>query len=185
MGNVVKSQNEVTVFANGEAFISQTKVAELCGVKPHAISQWISKTRDNLNLNEYNQLDAKALELVIAYYAFDSQRTTKKAKDTARMFMKAGAKAYLYHEAGYTLTAEKQKIDKPIPSLMQYRPEVIRPIVNQHAVLMELVDLGILDVSIKTTKRYKYEVTEYGEMLGYSQNVNGTVLEPKDDNPQG
>jgi hypothetical protein len=62
---------------------------------------------------------------------------------------------------------------------MQYRQEIIRPILNQHNVLMGLVDYGVLDVSIKTIKKYTYKVTEFGKSLGYYQNSNGTVFEPK------
>ncbi len=74
---------------------------------PHAISQYVKKTRDTLNLNEINQMDADSLELVIAHYAFDSQRPTIKAIASYRLLAKAGAKAYIYHQAGYSLSAKK------------------------------------------------------------------------------
>ena len=70
-----KNTTDFRVLNNGKAYISQTKVAVLCGVSQHAISQFVTKTHDTLIVNEFSQLDAKSLELVIGHYAFDSQRT--------------------------------------------------------------------------------------------------------------
>ena len=110
MRNLAQMNTEdFTVNENGEAFISQTKVAELCGVVPHAISQQVVKTRDTLKLNEINQLHYESLELMIGYYAFDSQRTNDIACSNYRILAKAGAKAYIYNQAGYVMEAKKPK----------------------------------------------------------------------------
>ena len=56
----------------GEAYISQTKLAELCGVTQQAISIAIQRNASHVvgvNLNEYNQLCAKSAYGVVAHYA--------------------------------------------------------------------------------------------------------------------
>lgn len=63
-----KNNTDFSIFENGDAFISQTKVAELCGVEQPAISKYVEKTRNSLKLNEINQLDHTSLELVIGWY---------------------------------------------------------------------------------------------------------------------
>ena len=87
-------------YSTGNGYVSQTKVAELCGVTPHAISQRIRKTRDSLFLNENNQLCEDSVELVIGYYAFEAQRTSKKALASYRMMAVAGIRAFIYSQAG-------------------------------------------------------------------------------------
>ena len=54
---------------NGDAFISQTKVADLCGVNQSSISRFIGTLAHSLKLNEINQLDDKSAFLCIAEYA--------------------------------------------------------------------------------------------------------------------
>lgn len=95
----------------GEAYVSQTKIAELCGVRQNTISQYISKTRDTLILNENSQLHENSVELVIAHYAFDSQRPTEQALKSYRTMAKAGIRAYIYSQAGYTFNV----VEKPEP----------------------------------------------------------------------
>ena len=63
-----KNNQDFTVTASGDAFISQTKVAELCGVGQDAISKFVSRTGHSLILNEINQLSYESLELVIGHY---------------------------------------------------------------------------------------------------------------------
>ena len=90
----------------GEAYISQTKLAELCGVTQHAISQYVSKTRDTLKLNEINQIHEDSVELVMSHYAIESQRPNETALKNYRVLAKAGIRAYLYHMAGYVMEAK-------------------------------------------------------------------------------
>ena len=92
--------------STGEAYVSQTKLAELCGVDQSTISKHISKTRHTLNLNEINQIHEESVELVIGHYAFDSQRPNEVALKTYRTLAKAGVRAYLYHMAGYVMEAK-------------------------------------------------------------------------------
>jgi predicted transcriptional regulator len=90
---------------DGDAFISQPIVAQLCGVSQQAISQYINKTRCDLNLNGSSQLSHESLELVVGHYAFDSQKSNVTALETYRTLAKSGAKAFIYHAAGYELKA--------------------------------------------------------------------------------
>ena len=65
----------------GDSFISQTIVAELCGVGQTTISKYIKRSRDILKLNEFNQLHYDSLQRIAQHYALESQRPTKKAQD--------------------------------------------------------------------------------------------------------
>ena len=101
---IVKSGNDVTVLNDGSAFISQRRVAKLCGVNINAIQHQIKiGFVGHSNLNENNQIDSKGLVLLVTYYASKKQ----KAFETLAMFAEAGAKAFLYHEAGYVFDAKK------------------------------------------------------------------------------
>jgi phage regulator Rha-like protein len=66
---VPTKNQDFSVFENGEAYISQTKLADLCGVTHQAISLRISKLACSLNLNENNQLSAESAFLLAGYYA--------------------------------------------------------------------------------------------------------------------
>jgi len=101
-----QNATDFTVTESGDAFISQTAVSKLCGVGQDAISKHIVKTGHMLNINSINQLGFESLELVIGHYAFDSQRTNDVALNSYRTLAKAGAKAYIYHEAGYVMEAK-------------------------------------------------------------------------------
>ena len=118
----LESKGDYTVADSGEAFISQTELARLCGTDQGSISRLIStyhnrkikqplegqcnKTQHTIIVNENNQLDIDSIELVIGHYAFESQRPTQQAMDSYRSMAKAGIKAYIYHEAGFELTAD-------------------------------------------------------------------------------
>ena len=178
---IVVENNDVVVYEDKTAFISQRKLAELLDVDENTLKMHVFRTHKNYNTSK--GLDAFLVVKCTHYFATKSRVKSRKAIDLTEKFMVVGATAYLYTLAGYRLNAEppkpaQHKIDKPIPSLMRYRQEIIRPILNQHNVLMGLVDYGVLDVNIKTIKKYTYKVTEFGKSLGYYQNSNGTVFEP-------
>ena len=65
----VKNNTDITIAENGDAFISQTKVAELCGVTRQAISKHVAAFGCQYILNEISQLDDKSAFLVVAHYA--------------------------------------------------------------------------------------------------------------------
>lgn len=103
------NKKDFTILKDGEAFISQTKIAELCGTDQSSISRFIKKSQHTLKLNKFNQLDSDSLELTIGYYAFESQRTNVIAQQNYRLLAKAGAKAYIYHQAGYQFDAKPRE----------------------------------------------------------------------------
>lgn len=105
--DVIESETFI-VTKRGEAFISQAKVAELCGVTKQAIQKFISKDRENgcrLILNKNNQLSAESLALVVEWYALDSPKITVQARSTYRILVKLGARVWVYQQAGYSFTA--------------------------------------------------------------------------------
>jgi len=80
----MKNTEDFTVHESGEAFISQRKTAKLCGVGQDSISRYISNLGIPLKSNDLNQLNHKGLLMVLQYYAFESQRPTKKSLDSYR-----------------------------------------------------------------------------------------------------
>lgn len=105
MNLAAKNNNDFTVLDNGEAFISQTKLAELCGVDQSAISKGISRNSANVigvMLNENNQLSSDSAFNVIGYYAAKGK---PQAVQSLIKIGAAGMRAYIYHEAGYVMKA--------------------------------------------------------------------------------
>ena len=93
--------SDYTITPTGEAYISQVKLAELCGVSKQSISRFIGKLVNSTNINKFNEIGDNSadnletcllpkfnklnqvrsdfVELVIGYYAFDSLRTNETA----------------------------------------------------------------------------------------------------------
>ena len=98
--------NEVTVnTSTGEAYISQRKAEELLGLPSGTLRSWLS--RNHQEANTINGLDAKLLQLATTYYAIESRAKTSEALSFLVTLSEAGAKAFLYHEAGYVMEAKK------------------------------------------------------------------------------
>lgn len=101
--------NQDFAVINGIGWVSQTKLAEMCGVGQNTISQAIKRNTygcDTLNLSENNQLDAKSAYTVIVHYATQGKAEAIK---TLALIGEAGMQAYIYHQAGYTITVEPPK----------------------------------------------------------------------------
>ena len=80
----------------GETFISQRKVAELCGVSQQAITKfWVSRKVD-----VKQGVTSENLGLIVAHYA---EKGNTVAIKTLVLFAKTGAKAFIYHKAGVAL----------------------------------------------------------------------------------
>ena len=96
-----KNVDDFTVDSIGNAFISQSAVSRCTGIPQQTISDWVRKNSVGYNLNENNQLDAKSLQKLVIV------GSSKYPSCLAFMgkLLEAGAKAYIYHEAGYSLTA--------------------------------------------------------------------------------
>lgn len=90
----------------GEAYISQRKLAELLNVSKSAISGYISRAvKDDTSQG----LTAEIMQSCVQYYALDCANPTEEAKELLRKIATAGAKAYLYHKAGYSVSASPVK----------------------------------------------------------------------------
>ena len=121
--------NEVTVnLATGEAFISQRKAAieigiALSSLQGHCLSR---------NYDIKQGLSSEIFSLAVMHYALDSKAATPEAKELLRKISQAGAKAYLYHEAGLSIGVNQQR---PLTQLEAYE-ELVR---------MEKTRLALLD----------------------------------------
>jgi hypothetical protein len=105
MNEVLKAQNDVTVFANGDVTISQRKLANLLGVNENTMLKYIRSTHSNYMKS--NGLDAFLVASSTHYFATKAKTRTQQAIDLSAKFMEAGAKAFLYHEAGYKFEAKQ------------------------------------------------------------------------------
>ena len=105
-----KNTQYFTVDENGQPFMSQTALSMKLGVDRTAISKYVKKSRHTLKLNNNNQLHAESLELVTWYYAFESQRPSKKALEFYRELAKIGAQDYIYQKAGYIMEVKSPDI---------------------------------------------------------------------------
>ena len=97
-----KNVTDFTITESGEAFISQRKVADLCGVSRSSVVHYLN---DDYDISQ--GLTDKALSIVVQHYAIDSKAANDTARRTLASLAHAGAKAYIYHEAGYKINAEK------------------------------------------------------------------------------
>ena len=120
--SIVKQLNEVTVFKNGDAYISQRKLADILNVKDSTLRMHIS--RDHPQASTDQGLSPKMVFLVTAYFAYESKVSTQESRDLLKQIGEAGAKAYLYHLAGFSITAqrESQKIDALLKLLVRDKP---------------------------------------------------------------
>ena len=101
---IIKSENEVTIFDNGQAYISQRKLAELTTVNRSTIQSFIKNHPDNFDTKQ--GVSSELALKVIQNYAF---KNNKVCQDLLSKISLAGMKAYLYHLAGYEMKAEKPK----------------------------------------------------------------------------
>ena len=101
-GTVDFKVNTVT----GEAFISQRKAAELLGVSHVAVANHVASYHPNY-LND-NGLSPEILQQVTTHYALYSKAANDKSRAFAEVLMQAGAKAFIYHQAGVQINAAPQ-----------------------------------------------------------------------------
>jgi len=100
------NKDDFTITENGEAFISTTKAADLIGMPRTTLRDWIKRENTSipppLNLNKINQLDVKSFQLAVNYA---TNKGIPQAIDLQGKINEAGAKAFMYHSAGYELQA--------------------------------------------------------------------------------
>jgi integrase len=104
-----------TLEATGESGMSQSGLARLCGVKPHAVNQLVNSVitssspeflkplqEDELTLitsaNEFNNatiLKDTVCACILEWYAFESQRPTEAARQAFRKFATFGIRSWI------------------------------------------------------------------------------------------
>lgn len=149
MNEVVKQDNDVTILSNGDAYISQRKLAELCGVDHKSIQNWLGRNKQVATgfVNEDNQLSHFLVSKVAAYFAIESKSSNDKARLFLAKLSEAGAKAYLYHEAGYELNATVA------------RPKTALELAKEQVVLLEQLEaantrIGHLQVRLDESEEW-------------------------------
>ena len=110
-----------TLEATGESGMSQSGLARLCGVKPHAVNQLVNSVitssspeflkplqGDELTLitsvNEFNNatiLKDTVCACILEWYAFESQRTTEAARQAFRKFATFGIRSWIQGITGW------------------------------------------------------------------------------------
>jgi hypothetical protein len=140
MNNLAKTnQSIITITQNGDSFISQTKLAEMCGVSQQAISKHIRAQGCRYISNEFNQLDDKSAFMVVGHYA--AANTT--ALKSLIAIGAAGMKAYIYSLAGYQMEAK----------IIQQTPKTALELAREQVFLLEQIE-------IKDHKIKKLEMSE-------------------------
>ena len=113
--NTANVNSEIVVnTVTGEAYISQRKAAELLGVVRDSLKSYLERnvcTQENREKLEISQgLSSEIFANAIQYYALDARNPTEQAKLLLKQIASAGAKAYLYHMAGYTMNASVNEV---------------------------------------------------------------------------
>lgn len=146
--------NEVVIDGNGEAWVSQTKLAIMCGVDRTTITNAIKRNASYVtgaNLNENNQLDTKSAYDVTVYFATQGK---SEAIKTLAAVGEAGMKAYLYHLAGYTMNATSSVIKPKETEVLGYLDNatvVIKRELELHSLFGTPLHLAQIE-SVKYTK---------------------------------
>lgn len=142
--------NEVTVnLATGEAFISFAEAAKRLNVPKTTLYDCINRT---VKADTKQGLSSEMLSVAVQYFALDAKTVTTEAKELLRKISQAGAKAYLYHEAGLSIGVTQQR---PLTQLEAYE-ELVR---------MEKTRLALLDTVGAQQKviDHKRNITNEGE----------------------
>jgi len=100
----IQNRDDFTITEGGEAFISQRKLAKILNINSSTLMNHISAEHSKTNTTK--GLGEKMLVLTSAYFAYESKVCTNEAKLFCKVLMTAGAKAYIYHEAGYEFEAK-------------------------------------------------------------------------------
>lgn len=89
-----KNAQDFFIGQDGSRYISQSRVANMCGVSRQAISKLIKRKNSPVaphNLNENNQLDAKSVMALAEHYALHVKSPTKQAKHFYAHLAKGGS----------------------------------------------------------------------------------------------
>ena len=101
------STPEVTVDTiTGEAYITVTGLAKKLNVPRKTVSDYINR---HPNYEPNQPLTADLVLFTATYFALQATNTTQEAKNLLAAISQAGVKAWLYHEAGYSVSASPIK----------------------------------------------------------------------------
>lgn len=101
------SDLEVTVNTlTGEAFITVTGLAKKLNVPRKTVSDCVNRHQD---YKPNQPLTGDLVLFAATYFALHANAPTQEAKDLLTAISRAGARAWLYHEAGYTVSASPVK----------------------------------------------------------------------------
>ena len=166
MKTQLQTQNskEVTVnTSTGEAYISQRKAAEKLGVALSSLQHFCR----SLNSDVKQGLSSEIFSLSVTHYALDSKAATQEAKELLRMISQAGAKAYLYHEAGYVLNTA--------PRTPKSQIELARESVAQAQAMLALIETQT-ELQIETDRGEEYFSTKRIKELNNGVRIGGGKL---------
>ena len=93
--------------ATGEAFISQRKLAIELGIHHSSLQTHLATRHPNVLISE--GIPSNILQETATYFAYKSKAANATAEAFVTKLMEAGAKAYIYHQAGYQISAVEPK----------------------------------------------------------------------------
>lgn len=97
------SDLEVTVNTlTGEAYITVTGLAKKLNVPRKTVSDCVNRHQD---YKPNQPLTGDLVLFAATYFALHANAPTQEAKDLLTVISRAGARAWLYHEAGYAVSA--------------------------------------------------------------------------------
>ena len=165
----------------GDAFISQRKLAALLGVKENTLTSHISGAHPAAFTAA--GLSEKMVVLTSTFYAYESRVCTNQAKEFLQTLIFAGAKAYIYYQAGVTfqneatfaaLTDQSKELEAKVEELLddnnKLRELREKAIANPRASLamttreerLVWIDRGWLVDYPHTEVKHTYHITEQG-----------------------
>ena len=95
-----QNHSDVSIFANGECFISQSAISRATGIPQQTLSRWIiSDNGLEYNTNKFNQLDPESMQKIVIM----GSRKYNQCFEFMTTLIQAGAKAYIFNLAGVAL----------------------------------------------------------------------------------
>ena len=142
----------------GEAYISQRKLAAELGIHHSSLQTHLATRHPNLLFSE--GIPSNILQETAIHFAYKSKAANTTAESFAAKLMEAGAKAYLYHEAGIAMNAVQQQ--RPLTQLEAFK-ELVRLEEERIALLETVSQQSGLLVQQKEVIDYKKIITGEGE----------------------
>lgn len=160
----LETQNSKEIIVNtstGEAYISQRRAAEKLGVASTTLQAYIDRHLRTVNHDTKQGLSSEIFSLCVQYFALDSRVATQEAKELLRMISQAGAKAYLYHEAGYTITATPSTPRSAIELAKQTVAQAKESVAQAQAMLALIENQAVLEAVVEHKKEITNESDYY------------------------